>query len=190
MRKSRRAPWAAMETWSSWLAEVGVESVEQGLARCLFSLIRAAVVTSAIIRPEFSPGSGVRNGGRSKDKGRVDHQRDAALGDGADLGDGERDLVSGEGHRLGVKIAARDDLALGDQHQRIVGDRIGLDFQCLAGKAQQIESRAGDLRLAADAIGILHAGIAVAMAFTDHRALHHGAHGAATSIWPRWPRNA
>jgi hypothetical protein len=45
----RRAPWAAMETWSSWLAEVGVESVEQGWARCLFSLISAAVVTSAIM---------------------------------------------------------------------------------------------------------------------------------------------
>ena len=55
-----------MLTWSSWLAEVGVLSVTQGFARCLFSLISAAVVTSAIIRPEFSPGSGVRKGGRSK----------------------------------------------------------------------------------------------------------------------------
>ena len=41
-------------------------SVEQGFARCLFSLISAAVVTSAIIRPEFKPGAWVRNGGRSK----------------------------------------------------------------------------------------------------------------------------
>ena len=62
---SRRAPWAAIETWSSWLALVGVESVEHGVARCLFSLISAAVVTSAIMKPEFSPGARVRNGGRS-----------------------------------------------------------------------------------------------------------------------------
>ena len=61
----RRAPCAAIETWSSWLAQVGVESVEQGLARCLFSLISAAVVTSAIMKPELRPGSAVRNGGRS-----------------------------------------------------------------------------------------------------------------------------
>ena len=35
---------------------------------CLFSLINAAVVTSAIINPEFTPGLGVRKGGKSKDK--------------------------------------------------------------------------------------------------------------------------
>ena len=45
---------------------MGVESVEQGFARCLFSLIKAALVTSAIISPLFSPGSGVRNAGRPK----------------------------------------------------------------------------------------------------------------------------
>ena len=66
IRDRRRAPWAAMLTWSSWLAEVGVLSVTVGCAKCLFSLIKAAVVTSAIIRPEFRPGSGVRKGGRPK----------------------------------------------------------------------------------------------------------------------------
>jgi hypothetical protein len=95
----------------------------------LFSLISAAVVTSAIIRPELRPGSGVRKGGRSKLNVRIDHQRDAALRDRADLGDGERDLVRGEGHGLGVEIAARDDPPVSDQDQRIVRDRIGLDLQ-------------------------------------------------------------
>ena len=38
---------------------------QAGVARCLFSLISAAVVTSAIMNPEFSPGAAVRKGGRS-----------------------------------------------------------------------------------------------------------------------------
>ena len=56
-----------MKRVHSFLALVGVLSVLHGLARCLFSLISAADVTSAIISPLFSPGSGVRNGGRPKD---------------------------------------------------------------------------------------------------------------------------
>ena len=106
---SRRAPCAAIETWSSWLALVGVESVEQGMARCLFSLISAAVVTSAIMKPEFSPGSGVEERRQVEGERRIDHQRHPALRDRADLGDRQRDDVGGEGHRLGVEVAARDD---------------------------------------------------------------------------------
>jgi hypothetical protein len=134
---SRRAPWAAMETWSSWLAEVGVESVEQGLARCLFSLISAAVVTSAIIRPELRPGAGVRKGGRSKLSvgSTISATRRWAMAPIS--ASGQRDLVGGEGHRLGVEIAARDDLALSDQHQRVVGDGIGLDLQRPPGLASR-----------------------------------------------------
>ena len=41
-----------------WLALVGVESIEQGMALCLFSAINAAEVTSAIMKPEFRPGTG------------------------------------------------------------------------------------------------------------------------------------
>ncbi|MCY1302432.1 hypothetical protein D9M70_520870 [compost metagenome] len=60
----RRAPWQAIETWSSWLAEVGVESTEAGCESCLFSDISAAEVTSAIIRPELRPGFLARKAGR------------------------------------------------------------------------------------------------------------------------------
>ena len=109
IRCSRRAPWAAMETWSSWLAEVGVESVEQGCARCLFSLISAAVVTSAIMKPELRPGSRRQERRQVEGQRRVDHQRHAALRDGADLGQRRARSVGGEGHRLGVEVAARDD---------------------------------------------------------------------------------
>ncbi len=38
----RRAPCAAIETWSSWLAEVGMESTLAGKAFCLFSDTSAA----------------------------------------------------------------------------------------------------------------------------------------------------
>ncbi len=35
MSSSRRAEWAAIETWSSWLALVGVESIEPGIGALL-----------------------------------------------------------------------------------------------------------------------------------------------------------
>ena len=41
----RRAACVAMLTWSSWLAEVGMESTLQGAAIALFSETRAAAVT-------------------------------------------------------------------------------------------------------------------------------------------------
>jgi hypothetical protein len=53
---NRRAPCAAIETWSSWLAEVGIESTLAGKARCLFSETSAAAVTCGIMKPEFRPG--------------------------------------------------------------------------------------------------------------------------------------
>ena len=95
---------------------------------------------------------------------RIDQQRDAALRDRADLADGERDLVGGEGHRLGVEIAAGNDGVVG-QHQRIVGDRIGLDLERAGDRAQEVEAGAIDLRLAADAIGVLHALVALRYGF-------------------------
>ena len=56
----------AIETWSSWSALVGVESVEHGFARCLFSDINAAEVISATINPELTPASGAKKGGKPK----------------------------------------------------------------------------------------------------------------------------
>ncbi len=60
----RRAAKVAMLTWSSWLAEVGRLSTLAGCASDLFSEARAAAVTCAIMKPELSPGSRTRNGGR------------------------------------------------------------------------------------------------------------------------------
>ena len=69
----------------------------------------------------------------------------------------QRNLVGGKRDRLGVEIAARDDLAGLDQHQRIVGDGVGFDRQRAGGLREQVEHGAGHLRLAAHAIRILHA---------------------------------
>ena len=61
---SRRAAKVAIETWSSWLAQVGRLSTLAGCASDLFSQASAAAVTWAIMKPQFRPGSAVRNGGR------------------------------------------------------------------------------------------------------------------------------
>ena len=53
-----------MLTWSSWFAEVGSESTLRGCASALFSEASAAAVTCAIMKPEFTPPSSTRNGGR------------------------------------------------------------------------------------------------------------------------------
>ena len=52
-----------MDTWSSWLAEVGMLSTEFGKAKALFSLQSAAAVTCAIMKPEFTPPFFTKNGG-------------------------------------------------------------------------------------------------------------------------------
>ena len=91
-----------------------------------------------------------------------------------DLGQCQGDDVGGKGHGFGMKIPARDDART--DHQRIVRDGIGLGLQRGGGKAQKIHGSADDLRHTADAIRVLHAGIARQMAVTDHRSRHDPAH--------------
>ncbi len=122
-------------------------------------------------------------------QGRVDQQRDAALGDGADLADGKGDLVGGEGHRFGVEIAAGHDGVVG-QDQRVVGHGIGFDFERAPGRAQDVETGAIDLRLTANAIGILHALVALRDGCRGSPSRPSSARSvAAVSIWPWWPRS-
>jgi hypothetical protein len=58
------------------------------------------------------------------------------------------------------------------EDQRIVRDAVRLDRQGDAGLAQDVQCRAHDLRLAAQAIGILHPRIVQHMAGADCRAGH------------------
>ena len=112
-----------MLTWSSWLAEVGRLSTLAGCASDLFSRRQRrrgdlrdheAGVDAAVLDQER----------RQAGQRGVDQQRDAPLGERADLGDRERERVGGERHRLGVEVAAGEDLAVAE-HQRIVGHRVG-----------------------------------------------------------------
>src|ERR1700730_4800046 len=52
MAGSRRAPWVAMLTWSSWFAEVGMLSTLAGWHSMRFSATSAAAVTCATMKPE------------------------------------------------------------------------------------------------------------------------------------------
>ncbi|CAM5716769.1 hypothetical protein SALBM217S_01462 [Streptomyces griseoloalbus] len=61
--RSLRAADQPMDTWSSCIAEDGMESADAGTASRFSSLTRAACVYWAIIRPESTPASSARNGG-------------------------------------------------------------------------------------------------------------------------------
>ena len=128
MASRRRAPCVAMLTWSSWLAEVGMLSMLAGWHSMRFSATSAAAVTCAIMKPELTPLS-EREECRQAAHLRIDQQRDAPLGDRADLGAGERQDVSREGHRLGVEVAAREHFVAVGEDQRVVGDRVGFGQQ-------------------------------------------------------------
>jgi hypothetical protein len=57
-----------IDTWSSCMPLVGSESTEAGAASRRFSATMPAAVYCAIISPEFTPASGDRNGGRSRER--------------------------------------------------------------------------------------------------------------------------
>ena len=61
--RSLRAADQPMETWSSCIAEDGIESADAGTASRFISLTSAACVYWAIISPESTPASSARNGG-------------------------------------------------------------------------------------------------------------------------------
>ena len=99
------------------------------------------------MKPELTPLSS-RQEGRQAAHLRVDQHGGAPLGDRADLAQRHRDHVRGEGHRLGVEIAAGDGAVLVRKDERIVGDRVGLDGQSPRGIA-----RAGRARRPSPAAG-------------------------------------
>ena len=87
---------------------------------------------------------------------RVDQQRDPPLRKRPDLGDGQRQIVGGQGHRLGVKVAARDDFIVLGENDRVVRNGVRLDGQHPCGLANLRQARPHHLRLAAQRIWVLH----------------------------------
>ena len=106
---------------------------------------------------------------------RIDQHGDAPLGERADLADRQRDHVGGERHRLGVEIAAGQRGIVLGKDQRIVGDAVGLGLQRVGRLAQHVERGAHHLRLAAQAVRVLHALVADEVRGADGAAGHQRA---------------
>ena len=122
----------------------------------------------------IEPGLGRQKSGKARQR-RIDEHRDAAFGNRPDLADRKRDHVGGEGDWLGVKIAARQRFVGVGEDQRIVGNAVRFDLQRRARLAQDVERGAHHLRLAAQAIGVLNAGVILEVAGADRRPRHPGA---------------
>ena len=125
------------------------------------------------MKPEFTPPSRTRNGGRPDSVASIS-KRDAALGQRADFGGGQCEVVGGERDRLGVEVAARQHFAGVRENQRIVGDGIGFQQQHVGGVAHLVQTRAHHLRLAAQAVRVLHL-VAIGVRNVDARALQQRA---------------
>ena len=73
-RAALRAAIVPIDTWSSLLAEVGIESTLAGWESTLFSETSAAAVTCGIMKPEFSPRSRREERGEAR-RGRGSRSR-------------------------------------------------------------------------------------------------------------------
>jgi hypothetical protein len=69
-------------------------------------------------------------------------------------------------HRLSMKVAARDHLAVGED-QRIVGGGVELHGSRLLGESNGVGHRAENLGCAAEAVGILHSGVVFPVRLAD-----------------------
>ncbi len=96
---------------------------------------------------------------QARDTG-VDHHGHAPLGDGADLGDRAGHRVAGQGHGLGVEVAAADEVVTDDQ--RVVRHGVGFAQQHQRRVAKLVQAGPHHLRLAAQAVRVLHAVVAAA----------------------------
>ena len=94
--------------------------------------------------------------GRQLGQVAVDQQRHAAFGQRADFGNGQGQVIGGKGHRFGVEIAAGQDVVVVAEYQRIVRNRVGFHFQHAGGVADLGQAGTHHLRLAAQAVRVLH----------------------------------
>jgi hypothetical protein len=120
----------------------------------------------------------------------VHHQRDAALGERADFGDRQRDIIRRHRHRFGVEVTAGDDVIFGGKDQRVIGDRVGFGQQHFRRLADLRQAGAHHLRLAAQEYGsctLLQLWCDCEIALSS---VSRWRYSAAASICPRWPRTS
>jgi hypothetical protein len=102
--------------------------------------------------------SGIAHQERRQSRQRlVDQQGDTPLRERSYLGDGQSEDIGGERHRLAMEIPSGKHFARIGEHQRIVGHRVRLDDKRRGDMAHEVEASAHDLRLATQAVRILHA---------------------------------
>ena len=119
--------------------------------------------------PRVDPGVGRQERRQAVRTGAVEQPVGAPLDEGADVGDGDGEEVADVGERRAVEVAARLDPTVGQDHrvvdgghQLVTGDGLGV--------GDRVARRAVDLRGAAQRVGVLHPGVALAVAGDDGRA--------------------
>ena len=106
---------------------------------------------------------------------RVDEALDAALGDARELGHRHRERVERERERLPVEVPGRDEHAVLDEHERVVGRRVQLGRDRVLDVVEEVARRAVHLRRAAQRVRVLHL-VAPAVRLDDRRALEQPEH--------------
>ena len=133
-RRARSAFSAAamlMLTWSSLFADVGIVSTPAGCASVLSSEASAAAVTCAIIRPDCSPPSRVRNAGRPLSAGLTQPI-------GAPLADRrQRHERGGQRDRRRARPARRESCRR-TRFRRVSANTIGLSVALLASTSTRL----------------------------------------------------
>ena len=109
--------------------------------------------------------SGEKGGEAFVDVG-VEQAVDAALANAGEIGEHDGRVVKGVGQRRAVEVAARQHLCVGQvfggirgEYERIICRGAGFDFEDAFNVCQRAAHSAVDLRNAAQAVGILHAGV-------------------------------
>ena len=111
-RRNLRAADQPIDTWSSCIAELGIESTQAGTASRLSSETIAAWVYWAIMWPESTPGSAARKGSEAVRACAVEEAVGAPLGDARQVGDDDGEEVQHVAERCAVEVAVGLDPAV------------------------------------------------------------------------------
>ena len=121
-RRSLRAAAQPIDTWSSCIALVGSESTLAGDRQAAVLGDHRGLRVVGDHQPGVDAGVGGEERRQAVRAGAVEQPVGAALGDRADVGDGDGEEVAGEAERGAVEVAARLDPAVGQDH-RVVDRR-------------------------------------------------------------------
>ncbi len=98
---------------------------------------------------------------------RVDQAIGPPLADAHQIGQRNRGVIESQGKRSAVKISAGDNVAAFRKDERIIGRRPRFNRENLVAVRESTANRSMDLRHAADAVGVLHARIVLAVRFAN-----------------------